>query len=121
MFGYITGADGHCSPDAVLYFQAKQLLTTFPHLLAIDEQLTDAKMDRGPVVLFPHTIEKLTWAALRQWRPCKISGDWAMKNAKKPVSAILADLHCTSGMSPEDRRTFIHVLMNGFDIDELYK
>lgn len=120
-FDYITISEGQLSPDAVFYFQVDQLLTTFPHLLAIDQHLTQANMDLGPAILFPEATEKLTWAILRTQQPYQVSGFWAMIDGPKSVGELLDQLQCPSGLSLQDRQMFIHVLKNNLDVNQFYK
>lgn len=96
-------------------------MTTFPHLLAIDQHLIQANMDLGPAVLFPEATEKLTWAILRTQQPYKVSGFWAMIDGPKSVTELLDQLQCPSGLSFQDRQMFIHVLMNNLDVNQFYK
>ncbi|KAJ4423042.1 hypothetical protein N0V82_002309 [Gnomoniopsis sp. IMI 355080] len=120
-FGYVTGPKGHLFPDAIFYLQIEQLLTTFPHLLAIDQQLTQLNLGLGPVVLFPETLEKITWANLQKQQPYTVSGSWATDEGQKPVTQLLITLHCPSGMSPQDRQMFVHVLRDNLNVKQFYK
>lgn len=120
-FDYFTNPQEHDPQGAAPHFQVDQLLTTFPHLLAIDQQLTEANMDLGPVVLFPEALKKLTWADLRQQQPYKVLGFWMTDAGVETVTDILNNLHCTSGTSPQDRSIFLHVVKHKLNMNDLYK
>lgn len=119
---YITISEGQLSPDTVFYFQVDRLLTTFPHLLAIDQHLAQANLDMGPQVDFPETTERLTWATLRMQQPFKVSAvRVAADQYPQQIPELLNKLQCPSGLSPQDREMFAQVLMNNLDVNQFYK